>query len=96
MDEEVPVTIEQLRDMLDMLRRTVEAGSQSARRIEVLEKATHEMFDVLVSLQDNQQRLLESFETQANAQNKLNTDLTSMMQRLVAEMEHLKGNGLVM
>ena len=96
MTDQPEVTLDRLREMLDMLRRTVEAGSDLDRRINVLEKATKESFNVLVTLQQNQQAMLQGFETQSNAQNRLNTDLTTLVQHLADEVQRLKGGGLVM
>ncbi|MEP6717167.1 MAG: hypothetical protein ABJC09_16470 [Terriglobia bacterium] len=93
---EPPVTRTQMLEMIEMLKRTVEAGDQSFQRIETLEKAVREMFDVIVSLQENQQRLLDAFESQSSAQNKLNMDLAEGLQRLAAELANLRGGGLVM
>ena len=53
----------------------------------------------MVTMQDNQRKLLDTFEKQTNSQHKVNTDLIAMMQRLTAEIEQLKSSarcGLIM
>lgn len=70
-EDEAPVTLQQFAEMLDMMRRVVEAGAESARRIDLLEQ-------------------------QAMAQHKLNSDLASLIQKLVDKIEGREDNGLIM
>lgn len=71
MNDDPAVTLQQFSKLVDMLQRLVEAGAESARRIEVLEQT-------------------------ALKQNKLNSDMASLIQRLVDKIDPREESSLIM
>lgn len=75
------VTLDQIRSILEMLRRTIEGASHLAGRLE--------------TVQEQQRNLIDTFEKRANLQNRLNQDLAQTVAELARRVEYLEGRGPV-
>ena len=82
--------IEQLQQIVGTLKRTIEASAELAERVEGLEGKFGETLGLLTSLQGNLQVLLEQYQTQAEAQGKLSSDLAEELARLEARVAVLE------
>ena len=96
MPAEPEVTLDQVRDILEMLRRTIEGASQLAGRVEVLEKAVQQTYKIVETVQDHQTRIMEGFERHTSAQNKLNEDLARAVGEMSDRLDYLEGRKQVM
>ena len=74
--------VEQLKQILEMLRRTIEASGELAQRVELLEEGSGEKLGVLTSLQGNLKVLLETYQAHAEAQSRTNLDVAESIKRL--------------
>jgi len=82
--------VEQLKQILEMLRRTIEASGELAQRVELLEEGSGEKLGVLTSLQGNLKVLLETYQAQAEAQSRTNLDVVESIKRLEARVTALE------
>ena len=82
--------VEQLKQILEMLRRTIEASGELAQRVELLEEGSGEKLGVLTSLQGNLKVLLETYQAQAEAQSRTNLDVAESIKRLEARVTALE------
>lgn len=97
------VSLQQFREMVEMLRRTIQGASELSVRLEAAEKSVQKIMDVLermqqnhVTLQTHQEKLFDVYRTQGEAQNKLNADLARAYELLAHRLDVLEGRGTVM
>lgn len=83
--------VQQFQQIVDTLKRTIEASASLAERVEALERNSGDALGVLTSLQGNLQILLDQYQTQAQAQNRFNQDLSASVSRLEARIAVLEG-----
>lgn len=81
--------IDQFRQILATLQRIVDASQELDNRVTRLESNSGEALGLMTSIQGNLQVLLESYQVQSEAQNKINQDVGEAMAQLQAKVEAL-------
>jgi hypothetical protein len=74
--------VQQFQQIVDTLKRTIEASADLSERVEVLERDSGNATGLLISLQGNLQILLDQYQTQAEAQNKFHENLNASLSQL--------------
>lgn len=74
--------LNQLQQIVDTLKRTIEASAQLSERVEVLERQTGEKPGVLTALQGSLQVLLDTYQKHAEAQARTNEILDARITAL--------------
>ena len=82
--------IDQFRQILATLQRIVDASQELDNRVTRLESNSGEALGLMTSIQGNLQVLLESYQIQSDAQNKINQDVGEAMAQLQMKVEALE------
>ena len=82
--------IDQFRQILATLQRIVDASQELDNRVTRLESNSGEALGLMTSIQGNLQVLLESYQVQSDAQNKINQEVGEAMAQLHAKVEALE------
>ena len=82
--------IDQFRQILATLQRIVDASQELDNRVTRLESNSGEALGLMTSIQGNLQVLLESYQVQSDAQNKINQEVGEAIAQLHAKVEALE------
>ena len=82
--------IDQFRQILATLQRIVDASQELDNRVTRVESNSGETLGLMTSIQGNLQVLLESYQVQSDAQNKINQDVAEAMAQLQTKVQALE------
>jgi hypothetical protein len=83
--------VEQFQQILATLKRIVDASANTAERVDNLERRTGDTLTALSSIHDNLQVLLETYQEQAESQNRLNAEVARRLADLEDRISALTG-----
>ena len=84
------ISKEQLQQLFDTLKGTIEASSDLASRVEALERVSIEIRDGLVGIRESLHTYFDSYKAQTEMQIKLHSDMVASIGRLETRIEALE------
>ena len=83
--------VDQFQQILATLKKIVDASANTASRVDALERRTGDTLGALNSIHDNLQVLLETYQEQAESQNRLNAEVARRLSALEERLTALAG-----